>query len=211
MTPSSTTAKGPRQTRSARREETRIALLNATIQSLITHGYAATTTRGVAEIAGVSQGAQQHHYPTKSELVKAATIHLAEVFVEALRADPPAADTERDRAALLVDVLWMAANQPLTAALLEFVAAARTDPEIADTVVDLIAQIDTLAFATVTDIAPNLAATPGARDWLRITVSSMCGAVAVTALPGGAAFAPAWPNLRDNILAGLDRLISADR
>lgn len=105
----------------------------------------------------------------------------------------------------------MAANQPLTAALLEFVAAARTDPEIADAVVDLIAQIDTLAFAPVTDIAPPLAATPGARDWLRITVSSMCGVVAVTALPGGASFAPAWPNLRDNILAGLDRLISADR
>ncbi|MFE9327375.1 hypothetical protein ACIHDR_37905 [Nocardia sp. NPDC052278] len=99
-------------------------------------------------------------------------------------------------------------RQP-TAALLEFVAAARTDPEIADAVVDLIAQIDTLAFATVTDIAPTLAATPGARDWLRITVSSMCGTVAVTALPGGASFAPARPNLRDNILAGLDRLISA--
>ncbi len=37
----------------------------------------------------------------------------------------------------------------------------------------------------------------------------MCGTVAVTALPGGAAFTPAWPNPRDNILAGLERLISA--
>jgi AcrR family transcriptional regulator len=206
VTPSSTAAKGPRQTRAARREETRIALLNATIQSLISKGYTATTTRGVAEIAGVSQGAQQHHYPSKSELVKAATIHLAEIFVEALRADPPDADTDRERAALLVDALWLAANQPLTAAIMEFVAAARTDPEIADAVVDLIRQIDTLAFSTATALAPTLAATTGAHDWLRVTVSAMCGAVAVSALPGGAAFAPSWPNLRANILAGLDRM-----
>lgn len=195
-----------RPTRAERREETRVALLDATIQSLITKGYAATTTRGVAELAGVSQGAQQHHYPTKSELVKAATIHLAEVFVETLRTDPPEADTERERVALLIDVFWIAANQPLTAALMEFVAAARTDPEIADAVGDLVQQIDALAFSAFADVVPTFAAAPGARDWLRITVSAMCGAVAVATLPGGDEIAPAWTNLRRTVLTGLDQL-----
>ena len=42
------------------------ALLDAAIESLIDDGYAAMTTRRVSERAGVSQGAQQHYYPTKS-------------------------------------------------------------------------------------------------------------------------------------------------
>ncbi len=198
-----------RPTRAEQRAETRVALLNATIDSLITNGYAATTTRGVAEIAGVSQGAQQHHYPTKSALVKAATLHLAQVLADALRAAPPIADTEREIAISLIDVLWVAANQPITAALIEFVSAARTDPEIADAVGDLVQHTDTLAHSLVRDMLPTLADTPGCDDWIRITSLSMCASVAVTALPGGIEVAPAWPSLRDNIIAGLDRLLAA--
>lgn len=201
-------AKRVRTTRAEQREETRVALLNATLHSLITNGYAATTTRGVAEIAGVSQGAQQHHYPTKSALVKAATLHLAQVLADALRAAPPVADTERERAISLIDVLWVAANQPITVALVEFVSAARTDPEIADAVGDLVQHTDALAHSLVRDILPTLADTPGCDDWIRITAMSMCATVAVYALPGGSEVAPPWPSLRENIVAGLDRLLA---
>jgi AcrR family transcriptional regulator len=51
-----------RRTQAERRESTRTALLDAAVECLIDEGYAAVTTRGVAERAGVSQGAQQHHF-----------------------------------------------------------------------------------------------------------------------------------------------------
>jgi AcrR family transcriptional regulator len=49
-----------RRTHAERRETTRLALLDAAVACLMEDGYAALTTRKVAERAGVSQGAQQH-------------------------------------------------------------------------------------------------------------------------------------------------------
>ena len=46
-----------RRTHAERRETTRLALLDAAVACLIEDGYAALTTRKVAERAGVSQGA----------------------------------------------------------------------------------------------------------------------------------------------------------
>ena len=49
-------------TQTERRKATRAAVLEATIESLVTHGYAATTTARVADIAGVSRGAAPHYF-----------------------------------------------------------------------------------------------------------------------------------------------------
>ena len=43
---------------------TKAALLDAAIESLVERGYAATTTIETARRAGVSRGAQLHHFPT---------------------------------------------------------------------------------------------------------------------------------------------------
>ncbi len=53
-------------------------LLDATVDSLVELGWAGTTTTVIAERAGVSRGAQLHHYPTKATLVMAAVEHLAD-------------------------------------------------------------------------------------------------------------------------------------
>ena len=55
-----------------RSRATQIRLLDATVDCLVEHGWAGTTTTVVAARAGVSRGAQLHHYPTKSALVIAA-------------------------------------------------------------------------------------------------------------------------------------------
>jgi len=44
-------------------------LLDATIDCLVEEGYSGTTTTRVVERAGLSRGAQVHHFPTKSQLV----------------------------------------------------------------------------------------------------------------------------------------------
>ena len=76
--PTATTA--PR-TQQARREATRNALLEATIQCLVQQGYAGTTTRAVAERAGVSAGALQHHFASKQELVSEAISYLSSSMI----------------------------------------------------------------------------------------------------------------------------------
>ncbi|MGF6883218.1 AcrR family transcriptional regulator [Nocardia sp. GAS34] len=197
-----------RPSREQRREEVRAALLDATIQSLVVNGYAATTTRGVAELAGLSQGAQQHHFRSKADLVKAATIRLADLFAETFRSDLPTDGAEHDRVMRLVDLMWTGVNLPTNWAMLEFIGAARTDPEIAEAVADLARHLDTVLYGMVAEIAPAVATAPAVRDWLRISLASMCSVVALGAVPGCESLTPSWDYLRTSILSELDRLTS---
>ena len=50
----------------------RARLLDATVDCLVEHGFSHTSTTLVSERAGVSRGAQLHHFPTKNDLVVAA-------------------------------------------------------------------------------------------------------------------------------------------
>ena len=57
----------------------RARLLEATVECLVEHGFAGTTTTLVSQRAGVSRGAQLHHFPSKNDLVVAAVEHLTAV------------------------------------------------------------------------------------------------------------------------------------
>lgn len=91
-------ARAPR-TQQQRRDETRRALLDAAVESLIEVGFARTTTLEVQRRANVSRGALLHHFPSKAELLVAAIAHLAEMRAIELKrlsaelpADRPATD-----------------------------------------------------------------------------------------------------------------------
>ncbi|GAC78250.1 DNA-binding transcriptional regulator, AcrR family [Gordonia malaquae] len=58
---------------------TRERLLSSTLDILAEHGWASATVARVAEEAGVSRGAAQHHFPTKEALITAA---LEEMFTQ---------------------------------------------------------------------------------------------------------------------------------
>jgi AcrR family transcriptional regulator len=108
----------------------RARLLDATVECLADLGYARTTTTEVSARAGVSRGAQLHHFPTKAELVTAAAEHVltrrhAE-FVAAMDRLPEGAD----RAAASVDLLWEIFQGPSFAAWLELAVASRADAEL---------------------------------------------------------------------------------
>jgi AcrR family transcriptional regulator len=126
------TAVKPRRTQAERTASTRARLLDATIDSLIERGWAATTTTEVADRAGVSRGAQLHHFPTKAELVAAAVEHLFlrrhDEFRRAFAALPP----DADRASAAIDLLWPMVSGPTFYAWLELAVAARTDAELRD-------------------------------------------------------------------------------
>jgi AcrR family transcriptional regulator len=107
-------------------------VLEATLDCLVEVGYAALSTPLVARRAGVSRGAQLHHFPTRAELVAQAVEHLYAELRDAfdggfakLRALPGV-----DPVAAAVDLLWSIYRTPRFAAVVELRVAARTDAEL---------------------------------------------------------------------------------
>ena len=101
-------------------------LLDATVECLVEHGYAGTSTTLVSQRAGVSRGAQLHHFPTKNDLVVAAVQHLVRARGEALEkavADIPGPDRTREALRILADHF----TSDVFVAALELWVAARTD------------------------------------------------------------------------------------
>jgi len=123
-------SKPPRRTQAERRETTRAALLDATIECLLEFGYSHTTTTRVVERAGVSRGAQVHHFPTKAELVAEAVGHLAALRADEIRDELEKLPQGRRRAEAALDLIWKVHTGPLFTAALELWVAARTDGEL---------------------------------------------------------------------------------
>jgi AcrR family transcriptional regulator len=121
-----------RRTQEERRAETRAKLLDATIESLAESGYAATTTRAVAERAGVSAGAQTHHFPRRVDLVTAAVERLTEDRITAMR---EAATVEGVGG--LLDLLWADFSGPIFKVAVKLWIAADDDPELYERLVPL--------------------------------------------------------------------------
>jgi AcrR family transcriptional regulator len=119
-----------RRTQAERRAATQASLLDATIACIVERGLAQTSTTEVCRRAGVSRGAQLHHYPTKAELVAAALEQLVvrrhDEFRRAyarLLDGPPSV-------AAVVEALWRIYSGPTLSAWQELTVAARTDPEL---------------------------------------------------------------------------------
>src|SRR5436853_7131184 len=124
----------PRRTQEERSANTKARLLDATIDCLSDLGYARTTTTEIAERAGVSRGAQLHHFPTKAELVTTAVEHLFERRTEEFRKAFATLPANIDRTAAAVDLLWSMVSGPTFHAWLQLVVAARSDPDLRQTV-----------------------------------------------------------------------------
>jgi AcrR family transcriptional regulator len=197
-----------RRSQADRRAATQAALLDAAIETLVEVGYAALTTRGVSDRAGVSQGAQQHYFPTKAALVQAAIGRVAPQLIPFLigEADDPGG-SERERVELLLDRMWEIHLLPATRAAFELYNAARTDPELAAGIASAHNQAAALTQAAAAQVVPELATMPGFADWVLVALSMMRGAAFVSAIPGTAAGVADWPTTRTHLLYGLDRLV----
>lgn len=123
------TTSATRRTQEERSSATRVKLMDATIECLIELGYGGTTTTEIVRRAGVSRGAQVHHFPTKAELVRHAVAHLAAKREQELRTE--FATLRRNDISGAIDLLWSGYAGPLFAAVLELIVAARTESELA--------------------------------------------------------------------------------
>jgi AcrR family transcriptional regulator len=116
-----------RRTNEERSAETRTRLLDATIECLVELGYARTTTTTVADRAGVSRGAQLHHFPTKEELVLAAVEHLFTRRLTEFREAFAQLPEQADHVSAAIDLLWKIVGSDTFYAWLELAVAGRTD------------------------------------------------------------------------------------
>ncbi len=119
-----------RRTQQQRSDETRTALLDATIACLHEVGYAGTSTTLVSARAGVSRGAQTHHFPTKTELVVEAVVRLSNGLVEALDRDLAAAASAPDVLEAFLAGIWRTLDASVFDIGLELMVAARSDPAL---------------------------------------------------------------------------------
>ena len=120
------------RTQQQRRDETRRALLDAAVESLIEVGFARTTTLEVQRRANASRGALLHHFPSKTELLVAAVDHLAEMRAAELRllsAELPA-EGKGSRTDAVLDLLWQCFSGTFFQVAMELRTAARTDLEL---------------------------------------------------------------------------------
>jgi AcrR family transcriptional regulator len=121
----STTARVPQEERT---RLMRARLLEAAVEVLLERGFANTTTTLVSERAGVSRGAQLHHFPTKNELVVAAVAHVMEGRAEELRS--AAAEHRGGSTRQVMRMLGEYFASPGFQAALELWVAARTDADL---------------------------------------------------------------------------------
>lgn len=114
-----------------KRSDFRIVVLEAVVDCLAEHGYAATTTELVAARARVSRGTMLHRFPTRQSLIEAATdfafFRRMKNFLEAVRA---LSEEERVDRNLGIQVSWRQFFTREYRAYLELHIAAKTDPEL---------------------------------------------------------------------------------
>src|SRR3954447_25381528 len=173
------------RTQQQRREETRRALLDAAVQSLIEVGFARTTTLEVQRRANASRGALLHHFPSKTELLVAAVDHLAEMRARELKrlaAELPDERASRARTDAVLELLWQCFSGTFFQVAMELRTAARTDPELRTVLVTAERSLrDRIVAQGRTLFGRDVADHPGLERALDLTLHFMIGA-AMTAV-----------------------------
>ena len=163
----------------AQQERSRVTqrrLLEATVECLYEFGWSGATTTVIAERAGVSRGAQLHHYPTRAALVLAAVQHLAERRAEEIRTEAAALTGDREqRLDRVLGLLASAFTGPLFVAALEVWVAARTDAELRDALVPLEARVGREMHRLTVELLGADEARPGVREAVQATLDLLRG------------------------------------
>lgn len=132
MTPTSEVAvRAPKQDRS---RQTRLRLLEAAVTCLVRDGWSGATMSVIAQEAGTSRGAMQHHFPTREDLVLAALEHTFEQRLASLaQVEVP----EGRRAEFVVQLIIDYNTDDLFKAALQMWAAAAADPVLRERILPL--------------------------------------------------------------------------
>jgi AcrR family transcriptional regulator len=153
-----------RRTQAERSTAMRTRLLDATVECLVSYGYSGTTTQRVAEMAGVTRGAQVHHFRSKEDLVVAAIEHLAQQRVQSAVREVGRVQDSPDPVSMVLDYLWESHQGPIFIATLELWVASRTDPVLASQIVRVEPIVNSALVAAIGQLMPDHPAPKELRD-----------------------------------------------
>ncbi|MGB3521984.1 MAG: TetR/AcrR family transcriptional regulator [Mycobacterium sp.] len=144
-----------RRTQAERSAAMRTRLLDATIECLVSYGYSGTTTPRIAELAGVTRGAQIHHFRSKEDLVVAAVEHLAQQRTQAAIRELGQVRSIPDPVKTALDFLWEAHQGPMFIATVELWVAARTDRVLAQHIERVEGVVNGTLVAAIAQLMPG--------------------------------------------------------
>ncbi|MGH8861044.1 MAG: TetR/AcrR family transcriptional regulator [Jatrophihabitantaceae bacterium] len=164
------TTAATREPQQDRSRATRARLLEAAITALAELGYHASTVAVVAERAGVSRGAAQHHFPTRDALFTAALEHVTHVRADALRRELDDLPGGRPSTAAVVDLTFSLYSGTLFRAALALWVAAAAEPALREQIVPLEARLGREIHRVVVGLLRVDEATPGVRENVQATL-----------------------------------------
>ncbi|MBJ7357126.1 MAG: TetR/AcrR family transcriptional regulator [Nocardioides sp.] len=153
----------------------RARLLEATVELLVERGFSGTSTTLVSERAGVSRGAQLHHFPTKNDLVVAAVEHLTEVRGAELAAAAKALPAGAKRTRAVLQMLGDHFASPVFTAALELWVAARTDETLLAAVAPLEQRVGRETHRLTVELLGADESEPGVRELVQATLDLVRG------------------------------------
>ena len=138
-------------TQAERTGATRERLLDAAVAALIERGHAGASLPEICRRAGVSRGAQLHHFPTRADVLAAAVEHLFKVRHRALREHLAAAPAGVDGT---LAALWELYTSGPLYAWLEASWPAPVNPELRDALARVDRRFDDEAAETLAAVRP---------------------------------------------------------
>ncbi|MFB7675791.1 TetR/AcrR family transcriptional regulator [Kitasatospora purpeofusca] len=168
MTTHPAAARTPQQDRS---RATRARLLAAAVDCLAELGWHGSTVAVVAERAGVSRGAAQHHFPTREDLFTAAVEHVTAERLAAVRAHadtlPP---TGPARTEAVVGMIVRLYTGPLFRAALQLWVAAATEETLRERIIRLEGHVGREAHRAAVEFLGADETRPGVRETVQATL-----------------------------------------
>lgn len=158
------TTAGTRVPQQDRSRATRQRLLDAAVESLAQIGWAGSTVAVVAQRAGVSRGATQHHFPTREHLITAALEYSAEVRIAEIRAEAARIPLGPGRTRAVIEILVGVYTGPVFKAALQVWAVAASEPQLREQIIPLEAKIAREAHHVALELLRADEATPGIRE-----------------------------------------------
>ena len=166
------TDREPRQERS---RATRSRLLEAAVRCLAERGVAGATVGAVAERAGVSRGAAQHHFPTREDLFLAALGHMLDSRSTELRRSATEVPEGAGRTEAVVGVVAEAFSSVEFQAALQLWASAASDPTLRTHIVPMEERIGREIHRTTVELLGVDESVAGARETVQATLDMARG------------------------------------
>lgn len=153
----------------------RLRLMEATVELLVERGFSGTTTTLVSERAGVSRGAQLHHFPTKNDLVVAAVAHITEIRGSELEAAAARLPQGPGRTEAVMHMLGEHFSSPVFTAALELWVAARSDATLLAAVAPLEQHVGRETHRLTVELLGADESRPGVRELVQATLDLVRG------------------------------------